>query len=529
MNKKKIITIVLSTLLIVGICGVGIWVYGKSSSGSKVVEVMPVSNIYTNWYGDETYSNGMISSSYIQEIYVQGTESVKEVFVKEGDNVAIGDKLMSYDTTLVELDLSEEKLRVQQSDMKIKEIKDNIQELKNTKPIVKKTAMTMKDKNNEFEIVKLSNEDNKVEVYSIIDPSSKPYKGDGSKENPFRFICTKDATITGGFMNQLMGYDAKGEKKVNDPLTAVFEVYKDNDKEGTLQFLWTVDGSEYKPVKEASKWSLKFISGESNEKPEDPDDGKPEEPPVEEGYTKEELAKMIATKEEELSNEELNKKEILLNITKLESKLDKSVITATVNGVVKTINNSEDKESGKPFMTVSGGKGFYVTGNISELQLNSLKIGDSVTAQTWSETGAMTYNATITEISQYPVTNNNYYGGGNTNVSYYPFTAVIEEEEGLVNGQYVDIMMNLNGGGDTEAIYISKSYIREENGQSYVYIADENNKLKKSYVETGKIIYGEMLEIKSGLTLEDRIAFPYGKYVKEGTNVKDQSNDFIMK
>ncbi len=60
-----------------------------------------------------------------------------------------------------------------------------------------------------------------------------------------------------------------------------------------------------------------------------------------------------------------------------------------------------------------------------------------------------------------------------------------------------------------------------ENGKSYVLKADENDRLVKQYVKTGKIIYGDTIEIKSGLTEDDRIAFPYGKTAKEGIRVVD--------
>lgn len=45
---------------------------------------------------------------------------------------------------------------------------------------------------------------------------------------------------------------------------------------------------------------------------------------------------------------------------------------------------------------------------------------------------------------------------------------------------------------------------------------------KTARVKTGKIFYG-MVEIKSGITEEDFIAFPYGKKVKEGASVKETS------
>ena len=71
------------------------------------------------------------------------------------------------------------------------------------------------------------------------------------------------------------------------------------------------------------------------------------------------------------------------------------------------------------------------------------------------------------------------------------------------------------------SIYLSKALIRTENGQSYVYIADENKKLKKQYVRTGQTLYSSYIEVKEGLTEEDWIAFPYGKNVKEGAPVKE--------
>ena len=51
--------------------------------------------------------------------------------------------------------------------------------------------------------------------------------------------------------------------------------------------------------------------------------------------------------------------------------------------------------------------------------------------------------------------------------------------------------------------------------------ADENDRLVKQYVKTGRIIYGDTIEIKAGLSEDDRIAFPYGKTAKEGVRAVD--------
>ena len=44
--------------------------------------------------------------------------------------------------------------------------------------------------------------------------------------------------------------------------------------------------------------------------------------------------------------------------------------------------------------------------------------------------------------------------------------------------------------------------------------------LFRSYVEVGKNMYNS-LEITSGLTMDDLIAFPYGRDVKEGAKTQE--------
>ena len=76
------------------------------------------------------------------------------------------------------------------------------------------------------------------------------------------------------------------------------------------------------------------------------------------------------------------------------------------------------------------------------------------------------------------------------------------------------------GGEESDSIYIEKAYVRDEDNRKYVLKQDSNNCLVKQYVKTGKTLYGSSVEIVSGLTKEDKIAFPYGKSAKEGVKVK---------
>ena len=109
--------------------------------------------------------------------------------------------------------------------------------------------------------------------------------------------------------------------------------------------------------------------------------------------------------------------------------------------------------------------------------------------------------------------------------SYYPFTALIDEgAEGFQNLESVSISMTV-GADETaqNAIYLSKAFIREENGQKYVFVRGEDGKLERRPVKTGKIVYGNQYEIKSGLTAEDYIAFPYSKNELEGTKTEEST------
>ena len=55
-------------------------------------------------------------------------------------------------------------------------------------------------------------------------------------------------------------------------------------------------------------------------------------------------------------------------------------------------------------------------------------------------------------------------------------------------------------------------------------VAGENDRLEKRYVEVGRTLYGGyMVEIYSGLSLDDYIAFPYGKNGVPGAKADRES------
>ena len=47
--------------------------------------------------------------------------------------------------------------------------------------------------------------ESQAELYTEITEHSKPFKGAGTKEDPYVFLCTEDAVLTKGFLLKLLG------------------------------------------------------------------------------------------------------------------------------------------------------------------------------------------------------------------------------------------------------------------------------------------------------------------------------------
>ena len=67
---------------------------------------------------------------------------------------------------------------------------------------------------------------------------------------------------------------------------------------------------------------------------------------------------------------------------------------------------------------------------------------------------------------------------------------------------------------------IDQPYVLQENNRSYVYVTNEEGLLEKRQITTGITVWGSSVQILDGLTLEDAIAFPYGKNAREGAKTK---------
>ena len=133
MKKKTIIAISVGAAVLVAGGGYGIFRLVKSNAAP--VEVTSVSRLNTGWWGESIPTSGIITSNATQEVHLSDNEIVDKLYVKEGDQVKVGDKLLSYDKTLLELDLESEKLAKQSIKLQIKSAKQDLEKLKKITPI----------------------------------------------------------------------------------------------------------------------------------------------------------------------------------------------------------------------------------------------------------------------------------------------------------------------------------------------------------------------------------------------------------
>lgn len=231
------------------------------------------------------------------------------------------------------------------------------------------------------------------------------------------------------------------------------------------------------------------------------------------GYTSAELTAMKKEKEAQIKQLQFDIKmgKSELNIMKKEA-LDGKV-TASFDGVVSQIlEPAAALESGEPLMKVTGGGGYYVEGTVSELALDTIRVGQSITVNSW-DTG-MVYTGTIVEIGTYPVEDqaNSY---GSSNASFYPYKVFIDESADLQEGYYVSMTYQSEEQA-AGTLYLQNAFLRTEGNRTYVFVRDAEGLLEKRYLECGVSTDGYMTPVYSGITEEDYLAFPYGKDIVEG-------------
>ena len=598
-NKKKIIITVTAVVLVVAI-GLGVW-FGVSRGRSEPVKVFAFNSVgMTEYWGDSQESYGPVSTDKIQTVFLSSTQTVTEMKVAQGDMVKKGDVLMTFDTTLSDLQLERKRLEVEKLKLDLETAQKKLKDIRNMKPmsIVSSDDFDNSDEDSDddgdlekdYELsydhaydgskpskalicwLRVTTGDEEVRITPTVDDAlleearqqaekfqneNQPDPTEPSTE-PTTESTTESTTEPATEPPTQPGTEPPTQPSTEPPTQPSTEASTPSTEEtsegegGEHSSASAAENPDEKPTITVNSYYMVIKATEGNKRmgarvvwqgmyirkvgsgftfqffdatgvpdhmatdPDDPDNTDPTDPDMPDpgsGYTAAQLAQMRAEQEKTIKETKFKIKMAEADYKIMQTEMSDGNVYAEFDGkVVSVLTEEEAKTQNQPVLKVSGGGGFYIQGSVSELEKDKMQIGQEVTVNDWN-TG-MTYTGKIVSMGDFPTNSDGWNGSGNPNVSYYPFTVFVDETADLQAGMYVNIQYS--SAESENGIYLENPFIRTENGQSYVYVQGAGGKLEKRFVTTGKALWGSYTEIRSGLTVDDLIAFPYGKNLKEG-------------
>ncbi len=202
-------------------------------------------------------------------------------------------------------------------------------------------------------------------------------------------------------------------------------------------------------------------------------------------------------------------------IEQLKKQIENSTVTATIDGIVKEVNRDGGTDSNgnaKPLISITQTGEYRVKGTLTEM--GTISEGSSVIVRSRVNENSI-WQGTVTKVETEPQTDTNtYYSSSSSDTaSKYPFYVTLNSSDGLMLGQHVYIELDNGQSAIKDGIWLDSSFISyDENGNAFVWVS-ENNKLKKRSVEVGdtdEITY--TIEIKSGLSKDDYVAWADDTY-----------------
>lgn len=641
-KSRKIIT----GILVVALAGTGIGagLMQMKKNSVKTVNVTPVSGLLQQYYSSNTTIDGTVTASATQTVSGDKDLIVDQVYVAKGDAVKKGDPLISFDTTLVEMELNIAKLKKQKQEQDLNKAQARLKSLQNGGPVEEsdgganadssgvpdssaadsgddltpdRTLSSAADLNGNYLAVAFrplllnaftdggevdgeteavegiengqSEETNTKEdteqsindtpsygdssasdfgdgtensfddssqltptptptidqnmtdgeepFYQKLDGKTIPYTGTGTEEDPYIFLCSsakEKVTVTGGFFNKMAGYSEDGTQiehqggywyQLEFHQSDKIRNYEDRKESCTGYYL--INGSLLeKPVYEFAEVEFTLADASRYENDDADNDGSGGGDSTKPAGTTVSRADAIKYQNSKIASLKLDIQESDIKISQLEKKANKKLVSSKLDGTVSYVGDvsSGTTTDGKALLKVKSADGYYVVGAVSELMLDTVKEGTKLSCTSYT---SGQFEAEIMDVSEYPVDSSNYYGDNNPNVSYYAFTAVVDDKSlQFDTPDYVMVELQ-NSAADNGSMVLSKAFVKSENGKNYVY-KDDNGILKKQEIRVGATVDGGYdIIIKGGISSDDKLAFPYGKDAVEGAKTNEVTLDYM--
>lgn len=560
--SKKLKKAIIIAACAVGVCG-AVWgglTIARNAQRSDV-KVYSVNDFcMTDYWGDTSSTSGMVTTDKIQKVFLSSSQTVNKVWVAEGDSVRKGDKLISYDSTLTQASVEQAKIDYDRQDESLTTAKNELEYLKKAKN--KETLKQELDKlNAELDALKKKYDEDPDHPYNGDAPVTEGAIKDYKKTMTVKGADGSDQTVNVQYYSWL-STSRLNDSKVTEILTNLATLRADKDHPSVDTYVVLVQRYEDKvggyvdntvglvitetytagddtavpavPESRSVSFSVRSDLPEFEDTERKYDDAAIKRLQqkinlanmyLENSMEQKDLAKAIVDKAQEVKEKEVNLRLAKLSLDKKTKELGDGNVYAEFDGTVKAVRNADEAyNNSEAVIELSGGGGYYVTGTLSEMELGSVKVGDTVSISSWM-TGAAC-EGTIVSIDDYPTTSGNSWGDGNRNVSYYPFKVFVEEDASLQANDYVDIQYQKAGTQEQGSnLYLQSWFIRTDNGKSYVMARNEDGRLEQRWVQTGRDLWGSYTQIRGGLTTDDYLAFPYGRDVVEGARTVEAAAD----
>lgn len=560
--SKKLKKGIIIAACAVGVCG-AVWgglTIARNAQRSDV-KVYSVNDFcMTDYWGDTSTTSGMVTTDKIQKVFLSSSQTVNKVWVAEGDTVRKGDKLISYDSTLTQAAVEQAKIDYDRQNENLTTAKNELEYLKKAKN--KETLKQELDKlNTELDALKKKYDEDPAHPYNGDAPVTEGAIKDYKKTMTVKGADGSDQTVNVLYYSWL-STSRLNDSKVTEILTNLATLRADKDHPSVDTYVVLVQRYEDKvggyvdntvglvitetytagddtavpavPGSRSVSFSVRSDLPEFEDTERKYDDAAIKRLQqkinlanmyLENSMEQKDLAKAIVDKAQEVKEKEVNQRLAKLSLDKKIKELGDGNVYAEFDGTVKAVRNADEAyNNSEAVIELSGGGGYYVTGTLSEMELGSVKVGDTVSISSWM-TGAAC-EGTIVSIDDYPTTSGNSWGDGNRNVSYYPFKVFVEEDASLQANDYVDIQYQKAGTQEQgNSLYLQSWFIRTDNGKSYVMARNEDGRLEQRWVQTGRDLWGSYTQIRGGLTTDDYLAFPYGRDVVEGARTVEAAAD----
>ena len=126
--KNKIIVRVGAGVLAVAVVTGTVLGVRAARGGSNAVGVYELSGLSSDAdnMGMSSEMSGTVSADEVQTVYVSDTQTVTKVFVEEGQQVRKGDVLLTYDTTLTDIELTRKELEIQKQKLELEKMQKQV-------------------------------------------------------------------------------------------------------------------------------------------------------------------------------------------------------------------------------------------------------------------------------------------------------------------------------------------------------------------------------------------------------------------